>query len=602
MATDCYETLGVPRTASSDEIKKQYKKLAVKFHPDKNQAPEAHDRFLRINEAYETLKDAALRRAYDEKNGISMRPAQQPQNFSGFPDPFNVNFAGFSRQSTRKYRSGTSYFESYFTTGSDGFGDPFARARRQTAEERERKMAETAAHAKMALDEHNKRVREEYMRRAQQQREQEELERRRLEKEEEARRMEDMLRQHMQQNQTDPVKRERFSAQSNLWDLDTDEPPRSKDGLGRNSAEPIVVEDDTEVEEVSRQEPQAFELNGDGVEEEDASEDEEPIYADANENSFSTHYRDEFSGQSETSEEEEEEGEEGEEQQKNTFFGHDRASNPPSEGILGDEDISFASEGHELPKTPVSEPDIVEIDGPDDTVPDILDPTPSQERIKSPRRAPSMQQRPDEFRKGAKKARLSNFDEMKSSLGVDIGDVDFSDIRATLPGGVKVRKLSSSNKTHSAKRAKIAEFVDGLTRALTLFTPVNKLNQRSSSQTLSAKDLQPNVDPASLKFSHEPPRIHLPSSTKREWDIYVARMHVYQQQFAVYRKNILEYQVARYEIDERSQNTIYSDADCLSAYQACLAEEQEIVQGYNAAFQEFQQALRVFRANCAIMM
>ncbi|MGB7326988.1 MAG: J domain-containing protein [Rubripirellula sp.] len=66
MAEDLYQTLGVPRTATKDEIKKAYRKLAIKFHPDKNLDDKKYqDRFKRIQEANDVLSDDEKRAAYD---------------------------------------------------------------------------------------------------------------------------------------------------------------------------------------------------------------------------------------------------------------------------------------------------------------------------------------------------------------------------------------------------------------------------------------------------------------------------------------------------------------------------------------------------------
>ena len=84
---DYYEILGVPRTASADEIKKAFRKLAHLFHPDvaKNKK-EAEEKFKQINEAYEVLSDATKRKRYDQlganyKNGADFRPPAGWENF-----------------------------------------------------------------------------------------------------------------------------------------------------------------------------------------------------------------------------------------------------------------------------------------------------------------------------------------------------------------------------------------------------------------------------------------------------------------------------------------------------------------------------------------
>src|SRR5207245_11410052 len=87
---DYYEILSVERTASEEEIKRSYRKLAVKFHPDKNpNDPHAEEKFKELGEAYDVLMDADKRAAYDRfghaafaQGGAGMR--------GGFHDPFEI--------------------------------------------------------------------------------------------------------------------------------------------------------------------------------------------------------------------------------------------------------------------------------------------------------------------------------------------------------------------------------------------------------------------------------------------------------------------------------------------------------------------------------
>lgn len=65
MGKDYYKVLGIAKGASEDEIKKAYRKQALRYHPDKNKSPGAEDKFKEIAEAYDVLSDAKKRDIYD---------------------------------------------------------------------------------------------------------------------------------------------------------------------------------------------------------------------------------------------------------------------------------------------------------------------------------------------------------------------------------------------------------------------------------------------------------------------------------------------------------------------------------------------------------
>ncbi|MHB1947603.1 MAG: DnaJ C-terminal domain-containing protein [Gammaproteobacteria bacterium] len=113
---DYYATMGVPRTASADEIKRSYRKLARKYHPDVSKEPNAEEKFKEVQEAYEVLKDPKKRASYDQlgtqwQAGQEFRP---PPNWQGQyyeeGSPFEEGgFGGFS-----------DFFENIFGGGRSG--------------------------------------------------------------------------------------------------------------------------------------------------------------------------------------------------------------------------------------------------------------------------------------------------------------------------------------------------------------------------------------------------------------------------------------------------------------------------------------------------
>jgi molecular chaperone DnaJ len=96
---DYYEVLGVPRDAGADDLKRAYRKLAMQYHPDRNQGdPQAEERFKEVGEAYSVLSDPQKRQRYDAfgHSGQQM-PDFGPFSFDSAFDVFNMFFGGGRR-------------------------------------------------------------------------------------------------------------------------------------------------------------------------------------------------------------------------------------------------------------------------------------------------------------------------------------------------------------------------------------------------------------------------------------------------------------------------------------------------------------------------
>ncbi|MBV8061999.1 MAG: DnaJ domain-containing protein, partial [Nevskia sp.] len=122
---DYYKILGVPRSAGADEIKRAYRKLARQYHPDKNKAKNAEDKFKEVNEANDVLGDPKKRQAYDQL-GANWRAGER------FTPPPGWNFEGGfhgGRPGAAGF-GGAGNFSDFFSTlfgnaGAAGFSGGF---------------------------------------------------------------------------------------------------------------------------------------------------------------------------------------------------------------------------------------------------------------------------------------------------------------------------------------------------------------------------------------------------------------------------------------------------------------------------------------------
>ena len=125
---DYYATLGVPREATPEEIKKAYRKKALEFHPDRNPSnPKAAEQFKRVSEAYEVLSDENRKRLYDQYGEEGLRSAGMGQA-GGFPGGGGGGFSSME-EALRTFmgafgggggQQGESIFDSFFGGGFEG--------------------------------------------------------------------------------------------------------------------------------------------------------------------------------------------------------------------------------------------------------------------------------------------------------------------------------------------------------------------------------------------------------------------------------------------------------------------------------------------------
>jgi molecular chaperone DnaJ len=115
---DYYEVLGVERGASEEDVKKAYRKLAVKYHPDKNPSDKAaEEKFKELGEAYEALSDPQKRAAYDQYGHAAFDPRMRAsRGGGGFHDPFEIFREVFGGG------LGGSLFEEFFGGGREPGG------------------------------------------------------------------------------------------------------------------------------------------------------------------------------------------------------------------------------------------------------------------------------------------------------------------------------------------------------------------------------------------------------------------------------------------------------------------------------------------------
>lgn len=116
MGKDYYNVLGISRDASDDDIKKAYRKMALKYHPDKNKTKEAEEKFKDVSEAYEVLSDKKKKEIYD-KYGEDGLKGGVPGGGGGPGESFSWSYHGDPRTTFASFFGGSDPFEVFFNMG-----------------------------------------------------------------------------------------------------------------------------------------------------------------------------------------------------------------------------------------------------------------------------------------------------------------------------------------------------------------------------------------------------------------------------------------------------------------------------------------------------
>lgn len=132
MKRDFYEILGLNKNATTSEIKAAYRKLALKYHPDKNKSADAEEKFKEINEAYEVLSDSEKKSAYDQFGHAAFDPSSAGpfggHTYTSQNGPFNFTYTNSDSDSSNFDFGGFSnpfdIFEQFFGGSFSGSARP----------------------------------------------------------------------------------------------------------------------------------------------------------------------------------------------------------------------------------------------------------------------------------------------------------------------------------------------------------------------------------------------------------------------------------------------------------------------------------------------
>ena len=566
MDKDYYQILQVPYSASNDDIKRSFKKLAIKFHPDKTKDGSKHELFVKINEAYETLKYDDKKREYDLKNNINRTstPLYSHTSTRSSGSTRNTNYASYTNQTSHSHTFFTRYYNPFYQQ------DDLLQKQKKAQLEKLRRDAEIQARranqrAKERADEYLSQLKEEQERAEKIQRE---------------------ARQRRQNESEELYNQRKKQAYRTQWNQPLHSPEDEFLGtdFGRDNVSNVRNEPyDSGPKDTSEKETQE---NQRSVVEEELPEDSPQVTS--NEKSKET--------PKETPQD----------APQNVSQDSPQDSPQDTSGLKSDDPIIVddAEDKGNTQNDPQVKTETNSTNNPESET--------NHEAEKEPELKANydlLQNIFDEHmkmnpRKPPKKSFL--FNDFKLNLRPDIGDVDFTEVLDSLPKFDKNTQQKESSPNKKAKTTpRYAEFSNGTSNADSIHIPVNRTfvlghtaGNDNDSNKLTMFDFNASPNVRSI-YVPRPPKISLSKdTTKASWLNYVTSIHEYQKDFLNYRKNIITYQMERASRDKELFDKINTCHTVFETYQKCLDQDLAVIQEYHERSREFNITMESYRQNC----
>ncbi|RCK63706.1 DnaJ subfamily A member 1 [Candida viswanathii] len=191
-----------------------------------------------------------------------------------------------------------------------------------------------------------------------------------------------------------------------------------------------------------------------------------------------------------------------------------------------------------------------------------------------------------------------DMNDLELKLGKDIEEVDFKDIYESLPGNGDAQP-TPSKVGHYKKR--VYTYSDGVSRAETLATPMNKNTVRghSTKKKLTKLDMHASENIRQLLAPTPPHMVIHPSVSKPDWQNYVDAILKYQREFITYKKYIVQYQTERIEKDMEHFDLVNDDdvTENFETYTECLQQDYLVLNEFNEASRQFGTTISIYQQN-----